>query len=103
MNFRHQGRHEPGPDDAREEPDPRLCSHVWQVRSITYALPGAYVCEVCDCCGTLNIAGPDELAHRPAEEARPIDLPWRHQDHHLVDLAQGWPGGAERRPPFSFQ
>ena len=94
--MRHQGRHEPRVDDAIEDHDPRLCNHVWQVRSITHALPGTYVCEVCDQCGSLNIAGPDELAGHHVEVS--MATPWRHEGRHFFELAQLWSGEADDPP-----
>ena len=51
-----------GVDDRNEGPDLGQCSqHVWRLRGVTFALPGAYVCEVCERCGAMHIDGPDEL------------------------------------------
>ncbi len=47
--------------DIRSEPDPETCQHAWRLRDVTLALPGPYVCEVCDCCGMLRIHGPESI------------------------------------------
>ena len=45
------------PDDG---PDPDTCEHTWRLRDVSLALPGPYVCEVCDRCGALRLDGPAE-------------------------------------------
>jgi hypothetical protein len=42
-------------------PDPDKCEHAWRPRDVSLALPGPYVCEVCDHCGTLRLHGPEEI------------------------------------------
>jgi hypothetical protein len=42
-------------------PDPDTCEHDWRLRDVTMALPGPYVCEVCDRCGMLHLDGPDAV------------------------------------------
>ena len=37
------------------DPDPDTCEHSWRLRDLSVALPGPYVCEVCDGCGSLRI------------------------------------------------
>ena len=45
------------------------CEHGWRLRDVTLALPGAYVCEVCDRCGTLRLHGPDAITGPPSHVA----------------------------------
>jgi len=47
--------------DTSDGPDPDTCGHAWRLRDVSVALPGPYVCEVCDCCGMLRIHGPEEI------------------------------------------
>jgi hypothetical protein len=42
-------------------PDPDSCQHSWRLRDVTVALPGPYVCEVCDRCGALHLDGPEAI------------------------------------------
>ena len=42
-------------------PDPDTCEHTWRLRDLSLALPGPYVCEVCDRCGMLRLHGPEEI------------------------------------------
>jgi hypothetical protein len=42
-------------------PDPDTCEHSWRLRDVTVALPGPYVCEVCDRCGRLRLHGPEAI------------------------------------------
>ena len=44
-------------------PDPDMCEHTWRVRDVSAALPGTYLCEVCDRCGAEVIARPDDNEH----------------------------------------
>jgi hypothetical protein len=43
-------------------PDPDVCEHSWRLRDVTVALPGPYVCEVCDLCGRLRLHGPEAIS-----------------------------------------
>ena len=43
------------------DPDPDTCEHSWRLRDLSVALPGPYVCEVCDGCGSLRIHGPEAI------------------------------------------
>jgi hypothetical protein len=43
------------------DPDPDTCEHSWRLRDVSVALPGPYVCEVCDGCGAMRIHGPDAI------------------------------------------
>ena len=42
-------------------PDPDTCEHTWRLRDVSLALPGPYVCEVCDRCGALRLDGPESI------------------------------------------
>ena len=42
-------------------PDPDNCEHSWRLRNVSVALPGPYVCEVCDLCGALHLDGPEAI------------------------------------------
>jgi hypothetical protein len=44
-----------------ELPDRDSCDHRWRLRDVSVALPGPYVCVVCDLCGALHIDGPDAI------------------------------------------
>ena len=44
-----------------DEHDPDQCDHSWRLRDVSIALPGPYVCEVCDHCGILRLHGPEAL------------------------------------------
>ena len=46
---------------ATSDPDPDTCEHSWRLRDLSVALPGPYVCEVCDGCGSLRIHGPEAI------------------------------------------
>ena len=50
-------------------PDPDTCEHKWRLRDVTMALPGPYVCEVCDRCGMLHLDGPDAITGPPTNVA----------------------------------
>jgi len=79
-------------DDRNEASDLGVCSqHVWRLRGVTFALPGAYVCEVCERCGAMHIDGPDEIGDLldgvhpgPHGATRPDD------DDHLDLFARRW-------------
>ena len=43
-------------------PDPDTCEHTWRLRDVSLALPGPYVCEVCDRCGALRLHGPEAIS-----------------------------------------
>lgn len=94
-------------DDGNDRLDPGDCTqHVWRIRDVTYALPGPYVCEVCERCGALQIDGPQELAGIFGEQPDPGG-PTQHRSpspeddgSQLASLARRWsPGGAP--PPSS--
>ncbi len=46
---------------ATPGPDPDTCEHTWRLRDVSLALPGPYVCEVCDRCASLRLHGPEEI------------------------------------------
>ena len=48
-------------DGGGDGPDPDQCEHRWRLRDVSVALPGPYVCEVCDRCGALHIDGPETI------------------------------------------
>jgi hypothetical protein len=50
-------------------PDPDECEHTWRLRDVSVALPGPYVCEVCDRCGALHIDGPESISGPPSNVA----------------------------------
>ena len=50
-------------------PDPDNCEHTWRLRDVSVALPGPYVCEVCDRCGALHIDGPEAISGQPSNVA----------------------------------
>lgn len=99
--MRHVGRHEHGTDIAPEVTEPR-CSgnHVWRVRDITFAMPGTYVTEVCERCGALDLAGPDEFTDQRVRSWNP-DRPWRRSAIHLEDLARRLAQGAGQPPSMT--
>ena len=47
-------------------PDPGMCQHAWRIRDVSAALPGTYVCEVCDRCGALRLDGPEAITGPPS-------------------------------------
>jgi hypothetical protein len=47
--------------DARGDPARKKCLHLWRLRNVSFALPGLYVCDVCDRCGALRIDGPEAI------------------------------------------
>jgi len=47
--------------DTSAQPDPDTCQHQWRLREVSMALPGPYVCVVCDLCGMLHLDGPEEI------------------------------------------
>ena len=49
------------PNQPAESPDRAQCDHAWRIRYVSFALPGPYVCEVCDRCGALRIDGPEAI------------------------------------------
>ena len=56
--WRRAGHH---PDKGNNGPDPDTCEHTWRLRDVSLALPGPYVCEVCDRCASLRLHGPEEI------------------------------------------
>lgn len=56
-------------NDRDVAPDPDTCEHQWRLRDVSVALPGPYVCEVCDRCGALHIDGPEEITGPPTHVA----------------------------------
>ena len=76
--WRRQGHH----DDKHESPDPDKCEHVWRVRDVSVALPGPYVCEVCDVCGALHLDGPDAITGSPSNVAHAAALHLESLDRH---------------------
>jgi hypothetical protein len=48
-------------DYGNDGPDPDSCAHTWRLRSVTLALPGLYVCEVCGRCCALRLDGPEAI------------------------------------------
>jgi hypothetical protein len=55
--------------DQGVSPDPTSCVHAWRLRDVSTALPGPYVCEVCDHCGALRLHGPDAITGPPSNVA----------------------------------
>ena len=49
--------------------DPSICDHAWRLRDVSLALPGPYVCEVCDRCGSLRLHGPEAITGPPTHVA----------------------------------
>jgi len=105
MHLRLRGRHDL--DDRNDPPvSPSVCiEHVWRLRGVTFALPGSYICEVCEQCGALQIDGPSELTGmfgvqpepRPATESFG---PSRHDDgSELEALARSWSRDCEPPSP----
>lgn len=102
-----------GVADREERPDERpdvvdCTEHAWRLRDVTYALPGAYVCEICERCGAMNLVGPDELAEmcgQPREYGRATTSRRQSPDDDgsfLGALAQRWsPLDASQDPPGS--
>ncbi len=61
MRLRRRTDH--GLDDRNDRSEPGVCTeHAWRIRDVRIALPGAYICEVCQRCGALHIDGPDATA-----------------------------------------
>ena len=56
-------------DHRDDGPDPDTCEHTWRLRDVSLALPGPYVCEVCDRCGMLRIHGPEAITGPPTNVA----------------------------------
>ena len=48
-------------NDRKRVSDPNTCVHQWRLRDVSLALPGPYVCEVCDRCGALRLDGPEAV------------------------------------------
>ena len=49
------------PADVNLDAAPKTCAHTWKLRNVSFALPGLYVCDVCDRCGALHIDGPEAI------------------------------------------
>ena len=47
--------------DIGADPAPKKCLHLWRLRNVSFALPGLYLCDVCDRCGALHIDGPEAI------------------------------------------
>jgi hypothetical protein len=47
--------------DLKGDQGPKNCAHLWKLRNVSFALPGLYVCDVCDRCGALHIDGPEAI------------------------------------------
>lgn len=85
---------------------PSVCiEHIWRLRGITFALPGSYICEVCERCGALQIDGPSELTGmfgvlpEPRHAAQFPSRASRDDDgSELETLARSWSSDSE--PPF---
>ena len=52
-----------------DSPDPADCQHAWRLRDVSTALPGPYVCDVCDHCGALRLHGPEAITGPPSNVA----------------------------------
>jgi hypothetical protein len=105
MSLRRMADH--GLDDRNGRLELGECTeHAWRIRDVTFALPGAYVCEVCERCGALQIDGPQELAGifgeqpEPFPSTRPPQRSPQDDGSQLASLVRRWsPGGAS--PPLS--
>ncbi len=64
-------------------PDPDACDHAWRLRDVSLALPGPYVCEVCDRCGALRLHGPEAITGPPSHVADSAAI-------HLESSARRW-------------
>ena len=73
-------------------PDPDTCEHTWRIRDVSLALPGPYVCEVCDRCGALRLHGPEAITGPPSSVADGAAT-------HLESLARPSPRHASPPPP----
>jgi hypothetical protein len=76
-------------------PDPTTCHHAWRLRDVSTALPGPYVCEVCDHCGALRLHGPDAITGPPSTVADSAAI-------HLETVARRRepPGAPPSSPPI---
>ena len=59
MRLQHQA-------DVMSDPDPNTCEHNWRLRNVSFALPGLYICDVCERCGALHIDGPEAITGQPS-------------------------------------
>lgn len=76
MRLRRRADHEF--DHAQDRAERAVCTdHVWRIRDVTYALPGSYICEVCERCGALQVDGPGEVTSMFGELPGPRDAPRR--------------------------
>ena len=73
-------------------PDPDRCEHSWRLRDVSIALPGPYVCEVCDHCGILRLHGPEAITGPPSHVADSTSS-------YLESLARRSPRHAAPPPP----
>ena len=80
-------------DEGNDGPDPDKCQHAWRLRDVSLALPGPYVCEVCDRCGALHLDGPESITGPAARVADSAST-------HLESLGRQSPRHAPSpRPP----
>lgn len=47
--------------DVKSDPAAQVCAHIWKLRNVSFALPGPYLCDVCERCGALHIDGPEAI------------------------------------------
>ena len=73
-------------------PDPDMCQHAWRIRDVSAALPGTYLCEVCDRCGALRLDGPEAITGPPSHAADEATT-------HLESLARPSPRHLSPPPP----
>jgi hypothetical protein len=79
-------------NQRNDGPDPELCGHNWRIRDVSAALPGSFVCEVCDRCGALRLDGPESVAGQASHVADEAAT-------HLESLARPSPQHAWPPPP----
>ena len=88
-------------DHRVDGPDPDTCEHAWRLRNVSLALPGPYVCEVCDHCGALRLDGPETITG-PASTLRtgPPSTwsPSRGEPHRVMWRPPRRPTERARRP-----
>jgi hypothetical protein len=78
--------------NRNDGPDPDKCVHTWRLRDVSLALPGPYVCEVCDRCGALRLHGPDAITGPSSHVADGAAT-------HLESVARQAARHASSRPP----